>query len=1252
VHIRVVCPFCLGCYQLDPGLLGQRIYCPNSSCREIFEVREEDEARTIPPVDAPPAPAPLPPKPVNEVPLLPTERAAPSRSKRRQTEPAVTSSGPREVSDWHQAPPPPRRNRSTPPPPGSNESGTGPVLEEEEPVQALVFDGDEAAPQPERNVAEQAPPEDWAPPSWEPPPVRHDPPPEAAAEPAHDAAEVPVHAPKARKAFRLVLFFMLVGMAILGGVGWMVWDEFRNREGRLDEEAMALVKEGRTSDALPKFQLLCSEFPNSEQIDEYQFFSEYCDLHVFLTPSTGQDAREGMNRLEQFLSKHDTNPLLTELRPRLGQALVRLLEQVAEARIAADNEARIAEVQPALLPKGLAERLNVAPAEVGRLNAAFDKALKAVADARLHDALIAKLKALPPTAESIRDGQRDIRQLARKLPGLEQDPEVVATLKQLFAGHRQQIVFTTVGAKGHDWRPAPGETSLVVDPLLKPAKARDLEPVPGPNRVVTSVARGILYGQSQSTGQVLWALRVGVDNTVAPVRLEDPTKRLPERFLVVADDGAALAVLRASNGEVLWGVLLDAPCHAQPLVMGEHAYVVAENNQVQQFDLTDGRLLGFYDLGQHLSVGGTVIDGTPFVFFPAADTCVYVLDVDKKACAEILYSDHPSGSIRSEARVLKNDDPEVAGAGGPGGVPPGYLVLELANRLDGTQWRTYKLPLDGPRSAPVELSPEPRLRGWSWFPTHQDPDKLVQVTDAGQVGMFGINQPGNQDRPLFPLLGKDGLVDLPAPRSRGVGSPVRSRSQLAYVQNDDLWILDREHLQRWHWTPLPPRLTPSPYWIHKDNPLSLYLGTPLQSAETDPSGNTLFLTTQNTGGQVCLATAVAADEGRVRWQRQLGLLCQGEPLPLGSTLLTLDRGFGLFAFDAAKHPVTPEMDWQIVDGNCLVKSQPETALGAAYLVRDADTETACAVASVSQGGTFLIALYQGTPDGKPGTVQEYRVDLGEGKGAALAGTPALRGKTLLLPLQDRSLWRVELLADGKTNASTTGIDWCAGAYQPGVQGHVVWLNDNEFITTNGGSGLNRRRRSEDGKNTFNAVPFGSDSTHPALQVSPRITAAPVLLQPGNAGGPASLFVADDGGRLSQIHVNGDVMQLAREPWNLNGKITAGPYLQGRQVCCVVDHRHLVWLDPAANTQWLYTTPGTGIVGRPGLVDGMVVLADEAGLFIGLDPNTGQPLGAGKRLRTAMPTASPAPFGTGRAFAPLSDGTILLLALEALRKPVP
>src|SRR5947208_1096333 len=120
MHIVVHCPSCGSPYQLDPGLRGKRIRCPNAICRAVFEVREDNERSERVPEVIPP-PAPPPPKPsqpaspsvVDSLPILEAEVVVPAPVKIDgpvyKLDPvdgdgARPEPGPREVPAWQQPP--------------------------------------------------------------------------------------------------------------------------------------------------------------------------------------------------------------------------------------------------------------------------------------------------------------------------------------------------------------------------------------------------------------------------------------------------------------------------------------------------------------------------------------------------------------------------------------------------------------------------------------------------------------------------------------------------------------------------------------------------------------------------------------------------------------------------------------------------------------------------------------------------------------------------------------------------------------------------------------------------------------------------------------------------------------------------------------------------------------------------------------------------------------------------------------------
>src|SRR5262249_17918108 len=137
------------------------------------------------------------------------------------------------------------------------------------------------------------------------------------------------------------------------------------------------------------------------------------------------------------------------------------------------------------------------------------------------------------------------------------------------------------------------------------------------------------------------------------------------------------------------------------------------------------------------------------------------------------------------------------------------------------------------------------------------------------------------------------------------------------------------------------------------------------------------------------------------------------------------------------------------------------------------------------------------------------------------------------------------------------------------------------------------------------------------------------------------YAADADNQVTMLDEELSVDRGIRQP--LDGSITAGPFDVGPGIACVVDGRRLVLLNPEnLRPLWKYEA-GAEIVGRPVMLAGHIIVADARGHFTGLDPATGKPQGRGYRVRAnAAPACSPVPFGSDRLFAPLTDGTVLLL----------
>jgi outer membrane protein assembly factor BamB len=784
---------------------------------------------------------------------------------------------------------------------------------------------------------------------------------------------------------------------------------------------------------------------------------------------------------------------------------------------------------------------------------------------------------------------------------LHQEPEAGEAVARLEQAFLEKVSYQESPTELPTAAGAAREPGLVVVPPLTPAGGRPATAAEAADEVVFAVSRGMLYALAAGDGTFRWATRVGIDTTTLPVRLP-ASETAPEIALVLSSDSNTLTACHIHTGQERWHYDLGSPCLGRPVLVGRRALVPTYDGCVHEIEVVSGRLLGWYLVGLPLTVGGAYQDDAGLLYVPADRQYVFAFDLDKHQCTAILESGHPSGSLRSGPIVVS---PEGDSPG-----RPNYLILNQTDGLGAMKLRAFSLPLEkGVTRKPPE-KPELAVRGWSWFEPHCDSEKITLATDAGVFGLFGINQPRNQDTPLFPFL----------PESTAAAGRAPRRAQVAYAEANDFWVLMDDRLRHLQMAiDRDKGLQVSPRWELGGAPL----GIPLHPGQVNDGRDRLFLVSQPTGRPGGLATAVDLETRRVVWQRRLGMMVQGQPLLLGGRVLTLDQEAGLSLFDPAEDQPAPGQEWK-EGGQLLAGPVPDSGGTRSYLLPAPDGQSVYAIAAPDQGGKLVVRRY-----GVAGQLEEKTFPLPPG--ARLGGTPGVGPDYLVLPLADGGLmwrpWQGNDRVEGRWLMPRAG----------GGRGHVVHLGPGEFLTTDGGRGLTRWR--------WPAQDMLKEG-QPPVALPGRIVSAPVLLPAGPGGTDRLLCVACAGGVVQLLRAAD--LQAVRT-WNLDGEVTAGPYVAGDRIGCVVERRRLVWLDPTAETFWTYATPGEGIVGRPQLVGDVVMVADVSGGFVGLDPATGKPRGPGYTLKASVaPAAAPVAFGPDRAFVPMTDGTVLLLGLGHFR----
>jgi outer membrane protein assembly factor BamB len=1039
--------------------------------------------------------------------------------------------------------------------------------------------------------------------------------------------------------------------AIVAVVAILGWHRYQTRETRLRDEARRDYDNGQFPRAKEKYKELRDDFPSSPNEPEYAFMEDLSDLRAEAEVGLWKDLKSPFDMVRSFLEAHDSNELLKPFARDLGVTIVKIVKDtVAKQENLGGDDLDVVEAAEKLvnlIKKELPEALLTA--EMDQLAADFAAARTRVKEQAKIQEAVERVRILKPTIDGIKEARRIIEE-----EGLKDNKEAQELLGKLFEGHRQSIKYTESAApptrRAEDFDP-----SVVVDPLVEghPPVA------PDDDSVVLALVRGVLYALRQGDGEVKWALRVGIDTSELPVRVPR-TPVNPELFLVLSADTATLTALD-TDGQQVWRYRLSAPCLGRPVIVDRAAYVPTADGLVHEIELAKGKLVGRFDLGQPLSVGGVRQQGTKLVYFAADHSCVYVLDVDKHECQTVLYTDHLAGSLRGEPVIAAWTEPDLNGKP----VSLGYLFLCMTDSPDAMQLRTYALPVQDPHAAPVAMTPLPRLSGWTWFPPHHDAEKLALVSDAGMLGLFGIRQfHHDEDNPLFPMV-------LPDPKAKSIGIDLRpflhvekaetrerGRAQIAHAaEENNFWVLAQGKLNRLRLL-LDANAGPTvfPGW---EKPLSL--GSPLHASQVydyvfdadGPRLTTLMLVTQSLTRQTCLASAVDAENGVVRWQRQLGLVCHGEPLVLGQDVLALDEGGGLFSFNSTKFQ--QRLNQWSVGGQALAGGLDDGDGPPPFLLPVPDGTSAYEIACPGRGGQLVVRRYYRREEGRNPRAVEFDAikNIKLGDSVTLGGTPAVGAGGLLVPLSDGTSLRFTL--DGAKSGD--GPNWRGGKRDPELRTHVVWLNTEEFLTTDGGRGISRWHWPQG--QVWETVPDRKEN-EPTIELPASIVSAPLVLPAekdqtemrvcvGDAAGVLWLLMGKDVAAAQKAGVG---LEISPRHWDLGGKITAGPFFIGKDIGCIVDRRRLVRIDVAkAEPVWEYEAK-EAIVGRPQSVEDILVVADQAGRYVGLNPETSRPRAPGYKLRASVaPAAGPVGFGRRQAFAPLTDGTVLLLSLEPLRDPL-
>jgi hypothetical protein len=1223
VSIVVQCPHCKTRFNLQSEMNGKSMRCPNLECRQVFTVKAMEEKAPAPSYE-------IPPEPAHEPPAKPPKPTKPGASK------------------------PPKPPKPTRP---AGKSAEPEVVEGV--VEAAVVSGPKV-----KEVV-------WSEGTDVPPPKKR----KAGAEddePETVPDDLPVRRKRKHSRGPLVLAVMLVGIvaAVLFAAFYILYFQTKDEEN-LAARAKGEYEKGSYADAAKTYDKLTKEHSGSKKIDEYKFFADLSSMQVVVRGVTNrEDYDAAVKRLDEFIEAQKESPL-SKPGTGFGHDVLEAGKKLGED-IAAHADDRVQAFQKDRTKSGELERADKA-IKAGRklidtlnpfraaddppldgLKAALEKAEKGVKRERDRTAAIARAKAQleNPTDAVIQTVEAEL-----STANLLDDPEAQQLIAAAKGKLRDLVKYEADPADPQPAPPSAAASLLFVTPIGK-TKVREAAPNDSPASVFLCVARGILYAIDEN-GELLWTARVGPDVTDPPAVARITLATGPTEIAVVTSNvGNAPAVtgyrMRPSDPRdpPLWYQSLPAPAAGPAIVVGTRAFVPVRDalGTVFEFDLTSGARVGKIRLGQPVADRAAVLrPGTNLLYVAADARRLYILDTGGKdddgnrvnpRCAQVIATGHLSGTLRVPPLFI-----------GPEGTEPAdrWMILAQAEGTSKTLLRAFRVePIGPPPAAGASIPETPAAHaialpvpGWVTFPPVCDGERLAVATDTGQFRLFGVNQPGNADKTLFPFPAPSGAT-LPAEKTiPGVVIP---------VEESTYWVLAAGQLQRARLAMLPSKgqtvaLSGAP----------LPMGEPVHAAQVNARRDIACVVVRSLNSSGCRAVAIDMKDGEIRWQRQLGLVpaklsadAAAPPINQAGKFILVDEDGGIVAVPAAAgvtvgQTVPAQPAW-------VLASPPPNATGPTLVVPSADGKTVYTLTPVNrEGPKFVIRRIA---DGKLAHEDEAVAP------AALAGQSAIVGGSLLIPTADGFVNRL-IPGDGRVRPGTlvAGPPWLGERKHTGAC-CITPLSDTTFATSDGGKKVSRW--------DWPATAGGKWTLANAWDIRQEVTGTGVSLPPAAAGEPPRLAIADSSGSVwlyASDRAGGPLMRWmpGGESAIPAGKPSSGLTAQagmGRIVVVyAVDGKAAAAIDPnAEEALWAARTADDAagmLVGAPQPAgEDRWVLTDLAGRVVVIDGANGAVLATQSvGLPGAVP-AAPSGVVANSALTPLSDGSAVVIELPKKEPFVP
>jgi hypothetical protein len=435
-----------------------------------------------------------------------------------------------------------------------------------------------------------------------------------------------------------------------------------------------------------------------------------------------------------------------------------------------------------------------------------------------------------------------------------------------------------------------------------------------------------------------------------------------------------------------------------------------------------------------------------------------------------------------------------------------------------------------------------------------------------------------------------------------------------------------------------------PVWKSLD-PSQTVAGIPVHEAKVDRRSGTIYLTTMSPGGMRYDISAVEWMSGSLRWQRQLGMSVQGDPLVWQNNVLLLDRGGQKLTLRPSASPAFQDRPRMVQPGavDPLPEGMDENQLlrlgeppGPVYLLATDQQRSKLAVRAIHPPKTE-------TEDwsAQPWTVLPLPAR------ETLCGRPCILDDTLvvpcLYPVQGQVSLKMFALNGAPPGGDVRQYTWTP-SYPPPVDGvELHALDKNAILVVEGRRVLTRLElRTKDGVTQWDKGATDRDPDGRVYHLRSPLAERPLVHG-------AELLAFDAQGTCVRLDVNNPRREIAG-PVATGLRLARAPFRRGDFLLAIDGENRILALAAgqgplAAKPAWVSQDEGRRrILGEPALAGDTLLVADNSCHVTGIGLRDGKTRWKVPMKVNVGPAAAAVPYGPNHMLIPLADGTLLVLPI--------